>query len=455
MNWTTEQVLNLAPDAASAKAGQALANARKWHGCGANEQAAWGLCHGSGKDPYQTQISWAQIELAEPAFKCSCPSRKFPCKHGLGLLLLLTTQADLFKEKTTPDWVNEWLAHRAQRSEQKAVKAEAAAEKPPNDLKDEKAQAKRVEAREKKVAEGLADLQLWLNDLVRHGLAHAQTQPYSYWERPAARLVDAQAAGLARLVRELAGLPSSGADWQSRMLARLGSLQLALDGYQRIDTLPLVMQSDLRQLIGWTINQDELLAQNGTRDLWLVIARRVETEDRLRVQRSWLWGLQTNTPALILHFAHSTQPLDISLVPGQSFDGELVFFPSGYQQRALIKQRSESVNVAPPPLPGILTLTEATAAYAQALAQQPWLERFLFALRRVTPQRNESGWLITDSENHAVALHPHIAGGWELLALSGGHPVSLFGEWDGDALWPLCVQAENQLLQLTDEANES
>jgi SWIM zinc finger len=450
MNWTTEQVLNLAPDTASAKAGQGLANARKWQALGHDDKAAWGLCQGSGKDPYQTQI-----ELAEPAFKCSCPSRKFPCKHGLALLLLLATQGDQFKEKPAPDWVNEWLANRAKRSEQKAVKAEAAAEKPV----DEKAQAKRIEAREKKVADGLADLQLWMNDLIRHGLAHAQTQPYSYWERPAARLVDAQAPGLARLVRELAGLPSSvtndSVSWQSRMLARLGALQLALNGYQRIDTLPTVTQSDLRQLIGWTINQDELLAQNGVRDLWLVIARRVETEDRLRVQRSWLWGLQTNQPALILHFAHSTQPLDISLVPGQSFDGELVFFPSGYQQRALIKQRNESVNIPPPPLPGFASLTAATEAYAKAIAQQPWLERFPFALRRVTPQPTESGWLVADSENRAVALHPRFSAGWELLALSGGYPVSLFGEWDGDTLWPLCVQADNQLLQLTEEANES
>lgn len=442
MNWTTEQVLNLAPDAASAKAGQSLANARKWQTLGASEQAAWGLCQGSGKDPYQTQI-----ELTEPAFKCSCPSRKFPCKHGLALLLLLATQADQFKEKDSPDWVNEWLAHRAQRSEHKAAKVEAAAEKPI----DEAAQAKRAEAREKKVAAGLADLQLWLSDLIRSGLAHAQTQPYSFWERPAARLVDAQAAGLARLVRELAVIPATGADWQSRMLARLGALQLALDAYQRIDTLPTVTQSDLRQLIGWTINQDELLAQNATHDLWLVVARRVETEDRLRVQRSWLWGWQTNQPALVLHFAHSTQPLDVSLVPGQCFDGELVFYPSGYQQRALIKQRSESVNAPPPPLPGFVTLTAATEAYAKAIAQQPWLERFPFALRRVTPQPTESGWLVADSENRAVALHPRFAAGWELLALSGGYPVSLFGEWDGDALWPLCIQAENQLLQLTEE----
>src|SRR5215813_6655302 len=117
MNWTTEQILALAPDAASAKAGQGLVSARKWLSLGADDRTAWGLCQGSGKDPYQTQI-----DLTEPAFRCSCPSRKFPCKHALGLFLLLAAQSEAFKEKRPPAWVDEWLASRAKRSEQLAEK---------------------------------------------------------------------------------------------------------------------------------------------------------------------------------------------------------------------------------------------------------------------------------------------------------------------------------------------
>ena len=147
MNWTTEQIMALAPDAASAKAGQGLATARKWLALGADEQAAWGLCQGSGKDPYQ-----AQIDLSEPAFRCSCPSRKFPCKHGLGLFLLLASSAAAFKEKKPPDWVVEWMASRAKRAEQrseKQTKAEAGEK-----VVDEAAQAKRAASREAKVAAG-------------------------------------------------------------------------------------------------------------------------------------------------------------------------------------------------------------------------------------------------------------------------------------------------------------
>ena len=34
------------------------------------------------------------IGLAEPAFKCSCSSREFPCKHAIGLFLLALEQPD-------------------------------------------------------------------------------------------------------------------------------------------------------------------------------------------------------------------------------------------------------------------------------------------------------------------------------------------------------------------------
>src|SRR5215813_14239632 len=98
MNWTAEQILALAPDAASAKAGQGLAAARKWLKLGADELTARALGQGSGKDHYQTQL-----DLTEPAFRCSCPSRKFPCKHGIGLFLLLASSAAAFKEKQPPD----------------------------------------------------------------------------------------------------------------------------------------------------------------------------------------------------------------------------------------------------------------------------------------------------------------------------------------------------------------
>ncbi|MGD1941949.1 MAG: SWIM zinc finger domain-containing protein, partial [Leptolyngbyaceae cyanobacterium] len=195
--WTSEQVLSLSPDANSAKRGKSLATVSQWPLLGRSEQAVWGECQGSGKTPYRTQI-----DLSEPAFRCSCPSRKFPCKHALGLFLLLAEQAEALPESPPPDWVKEWLGQRSQSTQRKQAKAAQGA--------DPAAQAKRAQQRTVKVEAGLADLEQWLQDIVRQGLATLPNQPYRFWDQAAARLVDAQAPGLARRVRSLASIPHSG-----------------------------------------------------------------------------------------------------------------------------------------------------------------------------------------------------------------------------------------------------
>ena len=94
--YTAAQIAQLAPDAASNKAAAAL-GANKWPLLEKQGNALWGHCQGSGKNPYQTAVDLS----AEPAFKCSCPSRKFPCKHGLALLLRYAENPERFQEGPT------------------------------------------------------------------------------------------------------------------------------------------------------------------------------------------------------------------------------------------------------------------------------------------------------------------------------------------------------------------
>ena len=201
MSLTADSVLELAPDPASAKAGRELSRVSKWTVLGRDERSAWGLCPGSGKDPYQTRI-----DLQGPAFKCSCPSRKFPCKHGIGLGLLLSGQPEAFSVGEAPGWVGEWIASRDQREERKAAppRAEAAP--------DPQAQEKRQAARARKVDSGIADLSARLDDLLAQGLSWGRDQDDAWWDAIAGRMVDAQAPGLAREVRALRDLARSGAE---------------------------------------------------------------------------------------------------------------------------------------------------------------------------------------------------------------------------------------------------
>ena len=125
---TSEQALAAAPDLSAAQAGRKLADPRHWRNLGYSAQALWGECQGSAL--YQVRV-----ELASLNVKCSCPSRKFPCKHGIGLMLMAATAPDALTESAPPDWVASWLEKRAARAEAAATpKAPAASLEVAKDL---------------------------------------------------------------------------------------------------------------------------------------------------------------------------------------------------------------------------------------------------------------------------------------------------------------------------------
>jgi hypothetical protein len=60
--------------------------------------------------------------------------------------------------------------------------------------------------------------------------------------------------------------------------------------------------------------------------------------------------------------------------------------------------------------------------------------------------RGES-WFVRDAEGRTLKLAPRFEFVWTLLALSGGREIDVFGEWDGDHLWPLSAFAENRFVK--------
>ena len=250
MNLTEDQILTLAPDEASKKSGKDLANPSKWVSKGANEQALWGEAQGSGSKPYQTQV-----DLSNIAFKCSCPSRKFPCKHGLGLMLYYSRQQNAFSNTEAPAWVTDWLSKRTEKEEKKAIKEE----KPV----DETAQAKRQQARQNKVSDGIEELRLWLKDIVRNGILSIPDKGFAFFENMAKRMVDAQAPGLANMIRVLGESNFYAEGWQSRFMDQLSSIYMVIEGYKNGANLQDTIQQDIRTWIGFTQSQEELKEQAG------------------------------------------------------------------------------------------------------------------------------------------------------------------------------------------------
>ena len=153
--------------------------------------------------------------------------------------------------------------------------------------KDSRAAARRAQQRETRVASGLAELDRWLCDQARQGLAASQQAGYGHWDDIAARMVDAQAPGLAERLRALASVPHSGAGWDGRLLEEYALLHLLAVAYRRQGELPPPLRETVRSRIGFSLRQADVLAGGPpVRDHWQVLARRDLEQDRIRARRT-------------------------------------------------------------------------------------------------------------------------------------------------------------------------
>ena len=428
MELTTESVLALAPDDSSVKAARGLVAPGKWPTLGFDDAVVWGECKGSGAKPYQVEV-----ELSGPTFKCSCPSRKFPCKHALALLLLRLAHEASFSRGEAPDWVKEWLdsrQKRAARQEEKKEKGQPA---------DPAAAARREASRLRRMAAGLDDLERWMCDIVRHGLDQLEND--SRWaEETAARMVDAQLPGIAARLRSLHGVTFSRGgwtpgDWTQILLAQFGQFQLLIDAFRRIDALPPAEQQDIRAALGLAPDKDTVLASGErVRDEWLVLGVSHLEEDKLWSRRVWLRGQAHGRTALLLDFSHGGKQFDQSFLPGSLVSLTLAFYPGAAPLRAIAAEAPVLSGTAPVPT---VPLRAALEDMARRVAAQPWLWPLPMLVSDGIPSRKDDVWYLQTPEGDCLPLELEENDGWRLLAQGGGSPLSVWGEWDGLRLRPV------------------
>ena len=304
------------------------------------------------------------------------------------------------------------------------------------------AQAERRESqRQQRVQDGLAALRVWMQDLIRKGLTAVQGQSHAFWESQAARLVDAQAPGMAAMVRGMAGIPHSGKDWPDRLLEHLGLLHLLLKCHERLETLDADTQKTVRAVSGRVQNKDEVFEQPAVHDRWAVLGTRVEDEHGLVTERVWLRGMETGRDALLLDFYHRSKTTRERVAPPAEtcIDADIVYYPGASPLRALIK--AQHGGPLPFQLPrGHELVGEALKTYRIAITNNPWLPQFPFLLHSVVPvleQRKTFAFHLVDDQRHSLRLSASFDRAWELMSISGGRPIAVFGEWTGEAFLPL------------------
>ena len=121
MKLDKEKILAMSPNAS------AVANAKKICSSGSfvklvhssDDTFYMGECKGSGKSNYIVSADFVDEE--NPVIRCSCPSRQFPCKHGLALLFEIA-DGKAFEECEIPEDI---LAKREKKEKAKAKKESA------------------------------------------------------------------------------------------------------------------------------------------------------------------------------------------------------------------------------------------------------------------------------------------------------------------------------------------
>ncbi|MDJ0867426.1 MAG: SWIM zinc finger family protein [Myxococcota bacterium] len=456
-----------APDQASLTAARKLLRKDKWPALHVSADGAliWGECQGSGSSPYRMAV-----ELQDLGAKCSCPSRKFPCKHSLALMWWRAEEPGHFSEAALPEWVDDWQSRRRRgpggasggEGDPGAAKKEAGptpsvaatarseAPKAPKDPALAAAQRARNKARrEQSIARGLDELDRWIADQLDRGLAAFGGAAAEQCQIASQRLADAKATGLATWLEGLPGLYFSTPEPERHdlLLEQLGGLHLLAEAYRRQDALPEALRSDVRRIVGWSTTRAELLQDAQALRLpgeWIVLAARTRALPQKLVRcETWLVARAPDVAprfALLLDFvppagAGGWLPL---APPGHAIQAELVFQPSATPLIALVGEQSGSGT--PAPLPATLPpLTEALAGYDAALAANPWLPAWPLAAGPLRVQRDRAGALWADDAD-ALALPLHEEAEVEASTLLRVGEVQLFGLFDGRRLWPLAAQ---------------
>jgi hypothetical protein len=153
----------------------------------------FGDCKGSGAENYHPSADFS--DPAKPVYRCTCPSRQFPCKHSLALLYAYA-QGSKFAEKEIPADV----AEKRSKIEHRAEKKKEATDKPV------KVNASALKKKIQIQLGGLDLLESLVNDLIRTGLGTLNAKSARQVEEQARQLGDAYLPGAQNALHALTGL---------------------------------------------------------------------------------------------------------------------------------------------------------------------------------------------------------------------------------------------------------
>ena len=151
-----QAIVSIAPNANAVSNGRKLSSGNSFvkRMKSADDSLYFGECKGSGKSNYNVSIDFEKE--GEPVFRCSCPSRQFPCKHAIGLMFEMKDG----KNFETAEIPQDILDKREKIEAREKKKAEKEIEKEQNPDKPKKTSAASKAAKTKKIKKQIEGLDL-------------------------------------------------------------------------------------------------------------------------------------------------------------------------------------------------------------------------------------------------------------------------------------------------------
>ncbi len=159
-----------------------------------DETVIFGECIGSGSSNYLTSADFIKPE--SPVFRCTCPSRQFPCKHALGLMYAYTS-GKKFISTEIPSDVLEKRGKIEKREEGKKEKSPEQAAAEPKKV-NKTALVKKIKAQ----LEGLELLEKMMGSILQGGLGTINEKTLKLLEDQAKQLGNYYIPGAQTALRE-------------------------------------------------------------------------------------------------------------------------------------------------------------------------------------------------------------------------------------------------------------
>lgn len=277
---------------------------------------------------------------------------------------------------------------------------------------------------------GIHDLEAFIDRCVVEGIGGQPALLAELLQQTAARLVDHKCGGVARRLRVLSEYLEQGREgWISEVIYLFGQLKLLCSHIRHASLEELNAQPLWLAWAGWNFKQEQVLKeQPSIADDWMVMGIKTEKEEKLRVQRTWFWGIKTKRAAVYLEYLVPFSKPQVYWMTGKIYHMQMTYYPGALNIRAL-PGNIDKQSFSPWPIEDGFSVTQTQQYVSEAMAYFPLMEHIPIFLKAVYVELDDKRKIhIGDETGSFVEVQVDSDHLWTLVALAEQKTIALFGE---------------------------